>query len=65
LAGEQRILINAGELHREVGGYPGKGHRMKTCCLALIQEQRTGDQVIESPPKGSGASLSIRYRLPR
>ena len=26
---------------------------------------RAGDVVIAEPPKGTGASLTIRYRLPR
>ena len=59
------IHINAGELHRKVGGYPGPGHRMPSCCNVMYQEQRAGDKILSSPPKGLGASLTIRYRLPR
>ena len=59
------IDIEAGQLHRKVGGYPGPGHRMPVCCAVMYDEQRAGDELIAQPPKGKGASLKIRYRLPR
>jgi len=59
------VEIEAGELHRDVGGYPGPDHRMPVCCLVMTREMRTGDRVVSSPPKGKRASLTIRYRLPR
>jgi len=31
----------------------------------MYHEQKVGDEVISRPPKGKGASLTIRYRLPR
>jgi hypothetical protein len=31
----------------------------------MYDEQKAGDEVISRPPKGKGASLTIRYRLPR
>ena len=66
---EQRNLmyvdINSGELHRRVGGYPGADHRMPSCCRAMQDEMRGTDEVRSSPPSGAGASLTIRYRLPR
>ena len=63
--GAPYIHINAGELHRKVGGYPGPNHRMPVCCNVMYREQRVGDKVLSSPPKGQGASLTIRYKLPR
>ncbi len=57
--------INSGQLHRKVGGYPGKNHNMPSCCNVMYGEQKVGDAVLSSPPKGLGASLTIRYRLPR
>lgn len=57
--------INSGELHRSLGGYPGPKAAMPSCCNALYAEQRATDTIISQPPKGKGASLTIRYRLPR
>ncbi len=65
LRGDSYIDINSGELHRKVGGYPGPNHRMPVCCNVMYREQRVGDKVLSSPPKGQGASLTIRYKLPR
>lgn len=57
------IEINSGELHRKIGGYPGKNHRIPACCLAMRKMMREGDEIISQPPKGKGASLTIRYFL--
>ena len=57
------IEINSGELHRKLGGYPGKNHRMPVCCHAMRKMMREGDVIISQPPKGNGASLTIRYFL--
>ena len=58
------VEINAGTLHRTVGGYPGNDHRMPSCCEVLRAAMRPGDTVVVSPPSGKGASLTIRFRLP-
>lgn len=63
--GAPSVVINSGELHRAIGGYPGRNHRMPVCCEAMYAEKRDGDRVISSPPKGKGASLSIEYKPPR
>ena len=66
-AGNEFVEIEAGELHRRVGDYPGRDHRMPTCCQ-VMRGQCTldyGDAVLSEPPSGQGASLRIRYRLPR
>ena len=63
--GAASVEINSGELHRVVGGYPGTGHRMPMCCRAMYAEQRAGDEILSQPEKGKGASLTIRYQLPR
>lgn len=68
LKGAEWIEINAGQLHRKLGGYPpeaGGSHQMPSCCDAMYAEQRTGDIVKAMPSKGKGASLTIRYNLPR
>ena len=64
--GEAHRIITARELHNLVGGYRGTtNHRMPVCCRAMRAEKRSGDEVLYKPPCGDGASLEIRYRLPR
>lgn len=63
--GASHVEINAGELHRTIGGYPGKGHRMPLCCEAMYFARQSTDEILMKPPKGHGASLTIRYMLPR
>ena len=63
--GRTSVRVNAGALHREVGGYPGPSHKMPVCCRAMKGAMKNGDRVIESPPSGAGASLTVEYRLPR
>jgi 5-methylcytosine-specific restriction protein A len=63
--GLSKIAVNAGDLHRQVGGYPGHNHRMPMCCAAMRSAMRNGDKIIQSPPKGDGASFTIEYQLPR
>lgn len=53
------------DLHRKVGGYPGQDHRMPTCCSVMKSNIQQNDVILEQPPKGKGASLLIRYRIPR
>ena len=57
--------ISSGDLHRLVGGYPGKAHRMPICCDVMYDEMGPEDEILQAPPKGKGATLVIRYRLPR
>ena len=65
LKGLPHVDVNAGDLHREVGGYPGGSHQMPNCCRIMYDAQKTGDRVLVAPPKGNGASVTIRYALPR
>jgi 5-methylcytosine-specific restriction protein A len=65
LLGAGHLEVNSGELHRKLGGYPGTKHQMPSCCEAMYVEQRAGDEIVSAPPKGKGASLTIRYMLPR
>lgn len=55
------VDVNAGDIHREVGGYPGTNHRMPVCCSTMRDLMKADDEIIASPPKGNGASLTIRY----
>lgn len=64
--GDRKLVINAGELHRQVGGYPNGGnHRMPICCGVMIEAMKANDRVVQSPPSGKGATLSVEYVLPR
>lgn len=63
--GKSAVSVNSGILHRQVGGYPGTNHRMPICCEVMYQEMSKGDKIESRPPKGKGASLTIRYALPR
>lgn len=66
-AGSEFVEINAGELHRRLGGYPGRDHRMPNCCQVMKAQLALdyGDVIVDEPPSGQGPTLTIRYRLPR
>ena len=55
------VDINSGDVHRALGNYPGKNHRMPSCCLAMKDIMIIGDIILEEPNKGLGANLTIRY----
>lgn len=63
--GKKTLKVNSGAIHRALGGYPGLRHQMPLCCEAMYDEMKPGDEIVEAPPKGRGATLIIRYRLPR
>jgi hypothetical protein len=63
--GQKFLDVNAGELHRLVGGYPGINHRMPTCCSRMRKRMDIKDSVLQTPLKGNGASLTIRYYFPK
>lgn len=63
--GKSTVEISAGELHRRVGDYPGANHRIPVCCEVMRSQFCPDDLIVEEPPSGQGASLTIRYRLPR
>ncbi len=63
--GQPYLEVISGDLHRKLGGYPGPKHNMPSCCLAMTNIMVPGDEVLDSPPKGKGATLRIRYCLPR
>jgi hypothetical protein len=35
------------------------------CCAVMRSEMSAGDAILQEPPKKQGASLTIRYELPR
>lgn len=59
------VDLNAGELHRRLGGYPGTNHQMPSCCQVMEQERRASDEILAGPPSGKGPRLTVRYHLPR
>ena len=59
------IDVKSGDLHRLVGGYPKRNHRMPLCCAVMKKNMKSGDQILQQPPSGQGATLIIRYKLPR
>jgi hypothetical protein len=61
----ESIEIRASDLHRAVGGYPDRDHRMPICCEAMRRAMAPTDIIVAAPPKGDGASLLIRYDIPR
>lgn len=63
--GKTSVEVRSGHLHEEVGGYPGSNHRMRNCCRVMRSEMTEGDVEVDAPPKGDGASVVIRYKLPR
>lgn len=62
-AGYKHIDITSRDLHTKVGGYPGRDHRMPTCCNVMRSLMKAGDKILQAPPKGDGATLTIRYYL--
>ena len=68
LQGANHVEITSGALHRKLGGYPpllGESHQMPACCAAMYDEMRAVDAIVSAPKKGKGATLTIRYALPR
>lgn len=60
---KKSLIVNAGELHRAVGGYPGPGNRMPICCRVMRKHMRAGDKIVTAPPRGDGASLTVCYEI--
>lgn len=65
--GRTTVDVNAAHLHGRVGGYPGHDHRMPVCCTVMraAMDSAAGDRILSEPARGQGASLTIRYTLPR
>lgn len=57
------MLVNSGELHRGLGGYPGSVHGMPACCDAMQAEMKAGDVLLVESANGAG--MTVRYLLPR
>jgi 5-methylcytosine-specific restriction protein A len=63
------LEINAGELHRAVGGYPtknGEHHNMPSCCAVMREELKRGNaEIVFETASGNAAAFTVRYNLPR
>lgn len=59
------VEVNSGNLHRKVGGYPGNDHRMPICCEVMYNVMTPSDEIVSQPESGKGASVVVRYKLPR
>jgi 5-methylcytosine-specific restriction protein A len=59
------VDVTSRELYRSVGGRTGRDYKMAPCCNVMTKAMRPGDTVLAKPPKGRGATLKIRYLLPR
>lgn len=63
---EQWVVVAAKDLHHVVGDYPDPTrHRMPVCCEVMRSAMKRGDTILREPPKGKGATLTIRYVIPR
>jgi hypothetical protein len=56
-----QLDVRSGELHKRVGGR----NQMPQVCSAMRSLMEEGDAILESPPKGNGSRLVIRYKIPR
>lgn len=65
LIGAAEVEITAGELHRRLGYYLGRNHRIPVSYSVIRALMGEADRIVTQPPKGNGPSLRIRYRLPR
>lgn len=63
--GHGSLELSAGDLHAKVGGYPGRDHRMPSCCAAMRSLMAPGDRFVYEPPRGDGARLTIEFELSR
>lgn len=59
------VAVKSGNLHRLVGDYPRRNHRMPLCCHVMRKNMSYDDEILNEPPKGQGVNLEILYRLPR
>jgi hypothetical protein len=59
------IDVNAKELYSKVGGGTGRKYNMAGCCYVMTKAMQPGDKTVAGPPSGKGATLTIRYILPR
>ncbi len=64
-AGATHCDVRAADLHARVGGYPGRGHSLPTCCSAMREMMKEGDEVLIEPARGHGPAFQVSYLFPR
>ena len=64
-AGATHCDVRAADLHARVGGYPGRGHSLPTCCSAMRDMMKEGDEVLIEPARGHGPAFQVSYLFPR
>jgi hypothetical protein len=60
--GFQFVDVKSGDLLKRMGA---QNHRTPLCCSVMKNNMKAGDIILHKPPSGQGASLIIRYKLPR
>ena len=63
--GRNYVNVKSGDLHRKLGGYPSQNHRMPVCCDVMKRNMNQEDTILQQPPSGKGATLLIRFKIPR
>ena len=63
--GRTYVNVKSGDLHRKLGGYPSQNHRMPVCCDVMKKNMSQEDTILQQPPSGRGATLLIRFKIPR
>lgn len=60
------VDVTSGNLYHRVGGGVGREYTMASCCNAMLEARQPGDEIRPGgPPSQHGATLTIRYVLPR
>jgi len=60
-SGLRYVDIRAGDLHRDLGGR----NRLPLVCHVMRKLMTDGDRILQQPPSGQGANVTIRFVLPR
>jgi len=60
--GKATVEVNAGELDKRVGDYPGPSYRMAMCCgvMRSAAASDAGDVILKEPKIGQDETLTIR-----
>lgn len=63
--GKSYVDVLSGDLHTHVGDYPAHYHRMPLFCSVMKRNMKAEDRILQEPDSGQGATLIIRYKLPK
>jgi len=58
------VTINAGKLGEALGLYDSNKNNVKSVCDAMKSMMKEGDKIVDEPPSGEGASVTIKYKVP-